>query len=73
MKEPRDRASDTTPFLPWWDDAAQRRTFDLIRRLIEILVPFTSSTSTDLLREPTDEVLGTHTAPPKARGPPSRP
>src|ERR1017187_5843246 len=26
--------------LPWWDDAAQRRTFDLIRRLIEILVPF---------------------------------
>jgi hypothetical protein len=31
-----------TSFLPWWDDAAQRRTFDLIRRLIEILVPFTS-------------------------------
>ena len=29
-------------FLPWWDDAAQCQAFDLIRGLIEILVPFTS-------------------------------
>jgi hypothetical protein len=28
-------------FLPWWDDAAQCQAFDLIRGLIEILVPFT--------------------------------
>jgi hypothetical protein len=27
-------------FLPWWDDAAQCQAFDLIRGLIEILVPF---------------------------------
>ena len=32
-----------TSFLPWWDNAAQRRAFDLIRGLIEILVPFTSA------------------------------
>jgi hypothetical protein len=30
-------------FLPWWDDAAQCQAFDLIRGLIEILVPFTST------------------------------
>ena len=29
-------------FLPWWDDAAQCQAFDLIRGLIEILVPFRS-------------------------------
>jgi hypothetical protein len=28
-----------TSFLPWCDDAPQRRTFDLIRRLIEIWCP----------------------------------
>jgi hypothetical protein len=28
-------------FLPRWDDAAQCQAFDLIRGLIEILVPFT--------------------------------
>src|ERR1017187_8482123 len=27
-------------FLPWWDDGAQFQAFDLIRGLIEILVPF---------------------------------
>jgi hypothetical protein len=32
-----------TSFLPWWDNAAQRPVFDLIRGLIEILVPFTDS------------------------------
>ena len=32
-----------TSFLPWWDNAAQRQVFDLIRGLIEILVPFTDS------------------------------
>src|ERR1017187_4106966 len=32
-------------FLPWWDDAAQCQAFDLIRGLIEILVPFTSSSA----------------------------
>jgi hypothetical protein len=30
-------------FLPWWDDAAQCQAFDLIRGLIEILVPFSLS------------------------------
>ena len=44
MKEPGDRASDTHILPPWWDDAAQCRTFDLIRRLIEILVPFNLGT-----------------------------
>src|ERR1039457_3825551 len=29
-------------FLPWWDDAAQFQAFDLIRCMIEILVPFSS-------------------------------
>src|ERR1017187_1153705 len=29
-------------FLPRWDDAAQCQAFDLIRGLIEILVPFTT-------------------------------
>jgi hypothetical protein len=29
-----------TSFLPWWDNAAQRQVSDLIRGLIEILVPF---------------------------------
>src|ERR1039457_3343898 len=32
-------------FLPSWDDAAQCQAFDLIRGLIEILVPFTSLSS----------------------------
>jgi hypothetical protein len=30
-------------FLPRWDDAAQCQAFDLIRGLIEILVPFSSA------------------------------
>src|ERR1017187_7744542 len=33
-------------FLPWWDDAAQCQAFDLIRGMIEILVPFTWVTIT---------------------------
>src|ERR1039457_3750689 len=31
--------------LPWWDDAAQCQAFDLIRGLIEILVPFSRKRS----------------------------
>jgi acyl-CoA synthetase (AMP-forming)/AMP-acid ligase II len=33
------------PSSPWWDDAAQCQAFDLIRGLIEILVPFTCNGS----------------------------
>ena len=32
-------------FLPWWDDAAQCQAFDLIRGMIEILVPFSRKRS----------------------------
>jgi hypothetical protein len=43
MKKPGDRGTGATSFPPWWDAAAQRQVFDLIRGLIEILVPFTST------------------------------
>jgi hypothetical protein len=41
-------------FLPWWDDAAQCQAFDLIRGLIEILVPFTSAFGS---RAVTDDIV----------------
>src|ERR1017187_1696209 len=43
------------PSSPWWDDAAQCQAFDLIRGLIEILVPFSSmysATTTSRCRRP---------------------
>src|ERR1022692_4684976 len=45
-------------FLPWWDDAAQCQAFDLIRGLIQILVPFTHVARTGTFQAPTGSPLG---------------
>src|ERR1022692_1530591 len=45
-------------FLPWWDDAAQCQAFDLIRGMIEILVPFTSVPQCGARRSLTDRTGG---------------
>jgi hypothetical protein len=47
-----------TSFLPWWDNAAQRQVFDLIRGLIEILVPFNSCLQTVCARSSFEPLRG---------------
>src|ERR1019366_7923692 len=55
-------------FLPWWDDAAQCQAFDLIRGMIEILVPFSSRRTSG-----TGSRLGTTTpVPTSGSRPPTR-